>query len=121
MCAIGLAIIIVTVGFYGTTMYHSVQRMMSTSENLCGGNHGIGEIASIGNDSFILKRNDGSNQLTKLTGQTTIKTSTGSGSILDLKTGDDVAIVGKPSPDGSEAATAVLVCSKISPKTRLGQ
>jgi len=34
-----------------------------------------------------------------LTGQTTIKTSTGSGSASDLKTGDGVTIVEEPNPD----------------------
>jgi glycopeptide antibiotics resistance protein len=89
--------------------------------DLCGGTGGIGQIVSLGNSTFTIQRKDGSNQIVDLTGQTTIETPTGSGSLSDLKTGDRVTLVGGPNPDGSFTATTVLVCSGIGPETQSGQ
>jgi hypothetical protein len=65
----------------------------------------------VGNNTITIKRHDGKSQISNLTGQTTIKTSTGSASASDLKTGDRVTIVVKSNPDGSETATTVLICN----------
>jgi hypothetical protein len=78
------------------------------SEDLCGG---TGQIVSVGNNEFTMKRNDdGSNQVVHLTSQATIKTSAGSASLSDLKIGYRVTLVGGPNPDGSFTADTVVVC-----------
>src|SRR5512138_2582481 len=82
------------------------------SEDLCGGTGGIGQIVSVGNNEFTIKRtNDGSDLLVHLAGQSTIKTSAGSASLSDLKTGYRVTLVGGPNPDGSFTADTVVVCN----------
>ena len=87
----------------------------------CNGTGGNGQIVSVGNDAFTLKRNDdGSDQIVKLTGRTTIKTSTGPGSPADLKIGDRVTLVGDQNPDGSFTAMTVVVC-KASQQSGTGQ
>ena len=86
------------------------------SGDLCGGTGGNGEIVSVGNNEFTMKRNDnGSDQIIHLTGQATIKTSAGSASLSDLKTGYRVTLVGGRNPDGSFTAGTVLVCNGIVP------
>ncbi len=86
------------------------------SGDLCGGTGGNGQIVSVGNNEFTMKRNDdGSDQLVHLTGQATIKTSAGSASLSDLKAGYRVTLVGGPNPDGSFAAYMVVVCNGIVP------
>jgi pectate lyase len=81
------------------------------SEDLCGGTGGNGQIVSIGNNEFTMKRNDdGSDQVVHLTGQATIKTSAGSASLSDLKIGYRVTLVGGPNSDGSFTADTVVVC-----------
>ncbi len=47
----------------------------------------------------------------KLTDQKTIKTSTGFGSLSDLKIGDRITLVGGSNPDGSFTAATVVVCN----------
>ena len=82
------------------------------SGDLCGGTGGNGQIVSVGNNEFTMKRNDdGSDQVVHLTGQATIKTSAGSASLSDLKIGYRVTLVGGPNPDGSFTADTVVVCS----------
>jgi hypothetical protein len=82
------------------------------SGDLCGGTGGNGQIVSVGNNAFTMKRNDdGSDQVIHLAGQATIKTSAGSVSLSDLKIGDRVTLVGGPNPDGSFTADTVVVCS----------
>lgn len=82
------------------------------SGDLCGGTGGNGQIVSIGNKSFTIKRNDnGSNQIIHLTDKATIETSTGPVSLSNLKKGDRVTLVGGPNRDGSFTADAVVVCS----------
>jgi hypothetical protein len=82
------------------------------SEDLCGGTGGNGQIVSVGNNEFTIKRNDdGSAQVVHLTGQATIKTSAGPASLSDLKIGYRVTLVGGPNPDGSFTADTVVVCS----------
>ena len=67
------------------------------SGDLCGGTGGNGQIVSVGNNEFTMKRNDdGSDQVVHLTGQATIKTSAGSASLSDLKIGYSVTLVGAP-------------------------
>ena len=85
---------------------------ISQSEDLCGGTGGNGQIVSVGNNEFTMKRNDdGSDQVVHLTGQATIKTSAGSASLSDLKIGYRVTLVGGPNPDGSFTADTVVVCN----------
>jgi hypothetical protein len=82
------------------------------SEDLCGGTGGNGQIVSVGNNEFTMKRNDdGSDQVVHLTSQVTIKTSAGSASLSDLKIGFRVTLVGGPNPDGSFTADTVVVCN----------
>ena len=82
------------------------------SGDLCGGTGGNGQIVSVGNNEFTMKRNDdGSDQVVHLTGQATIKTSAGPASLSDLKIGYRVTLVGGPNPDGSFSADTVVVCN----------
>ena len=83
------------------------------SEDLCGGTGGNGQIVSVGNNEFTMKRNDdsGSDQVVHLSSQAIIKTSAGSVSLSDLKVGYRVTLVGGPNPDGSFTADTVVVCS----------
>ena len=82
------------------------------SGDLCGGTGGNGQIVSVGNNEFTMKRNDdGSEQVVHLTGQATIKTSADSASLSDLKIGYRVTLVGGPNPDGSFTADTVVVCN----------
>ncbi len=91
------------------------------SGDLCGGTGGIGQIVSVGSNTFIMKRNDnGSSQIIHLTGQATIQTSTGSVSLSDLKPGDRVTLVGGPNSDGSFTANTVVVCAGAG-QTQSGQ
>jgi uncharacterized membrane protein (UPF0127 family) len=90
------------------------------SGDLCGGTGGNGQIVSVGNNSFTLKRNDdGSNQIINLTSQATIETSAGPASLSDLKIGDRVTLVGVPNPDGSFTADTVVVCNGTGQETPL--
>jgi glycopeptide antibiotics resistance protein len=80
--------------------------------DLCGGTGGNGQIISVGNNAFTMKRNDdGSSQIIYLAGQATIETLTGFVSLSDLKIGERVTLVGGPNSDGSFTADAVVVCS----------
>lgn len=101
----------VAIKFYGN-------KLPATSQggNLCGSTNGRGQIVSVGSNSFTVRRNDGTDQLVTLADQATIKTPAGAGSISFLKTGDRVTIVGQPNADGSETATAVLVCGAAQPQ-----
>ncbi len=86
------------------------------SGDLCGGTGGNGQIVSVGNNEFTMKRNDnGRDQVIHLTGQATIKTSAGSASLSDLKAGYRVTLVGGPTPDGSFTAYMVVLCNGIVP------
>ncbi len=86
------------------------------SGDLCGGTGGNGQIVSVGNNEFTMKRNDdGRDQVVHLTGQATIKTSAGSASLSDLKAGYRVTLVGGPNPDGSFTAYMVVLCNGIVP------
>src|ERR1041384_6266926 len=81
------------------------------SGDLCGGTGGNGQIVSVGNNEFTMKRNDdGSDQVVHLSAQATIKTSAGSASLSDLKIRYRVTLVGGPNPDGSFTADTVVVC-----------
>jgi hypothetical protein len=86
------------------------------SGDLCGGTGGNGQIVSVGNNEFTMKRNDdGSDQIVHLSGGATIKTSAGFASLSDLKTGYRVTLVGGPNPDGSFTADTVVVCNGTVP------
>jgi glycopeptide antibiotics resistance protein len=119
MKRIYIIIIVIVVTATVFSGYKSVVLAASQSEgaipqsgDLCGGTGGNGQIVDVGNNAFTLKRNDdGSNQIIHLTGQATIKTSTGSVSLSDLKTGERVTLVGGPNRDGSFTADTVVVCN----------
>lgn len=81
------------------------------SGDRCGGTGGVGKIVSLGNNEFIIMRNDGSQQTVHLADQVEIQTSAGVGSVSDLKVGDRVTLVGGPNPDRSFTADAVVICS----------
>jgi pectate lyase len=81
------------------------------SGDLCGGTGGNGQIVSVGNNEFTVKRNDGSDMVVHLTGQATIRTSAGSASLSDLKAGWRVTLVGSRNSDGSFTAYMVVVCN----------
>ena len=82
------------------------------SGDLCGGTGGKGQIVSVGNNEFTMKRtDDGSEQVVHLSGQATIKTSAGSASLSDLQVGYRVTLAGRPNPDGSFTANIVVVCN----------
>jgi hypothetical protein len=86
------------------------------SGDLCGGTGGKGQIVSVGNNEFTMKRtDDGSEQVVHLSGQATIKTSAGSASLSDLQVGYRVTLAGRPNPDGSFTANIVVVCNGIVP------
>ena len=89
---------------------------ISQSGDLCGGTGGNGQIVSVGDNEFTIKLNaDGSDMVVHLTGRATIKTSAGSASLSDLKTGYRVTLVGDRNPDGSFTADTVVVCNGIVP------
>jgi pectate lyase len=128
-----LVIVVAAAAFFGYKIYHKTQLQESSvhgagssqldrsgneqegevpqSGDLCGGTGGIGQIVSVGNNAMTLKRKDGKNLITHLTSQTTIKTSTGSASLSDLKIGERVTLVGGPNSDGSFTADTVVVCN----------
>jgi glycopeptide antibiotics resistance protein len=81
------------------------------THDLCGGTGGNGQIVSVGNSSFTMERNDGSDQLIKLADQATIETVVGPVSASELKVGNRVTLVGGPNPDGSFTADTVVVCN----------
>jgi hypothetical protein len=86
------------------------------SGDLCDGTGGNGQIVSVGNNEFTIKRNDdGSDQVIHLTGQAAIQTSAGSASLSDMKIGYRVTLVGGPNPDGSFNADTVVVYNGIVP------
>jgi glycopeptide antibiotics resistance protein len=92
------------------------------SGDLCGGTGGNGQIVSVGNNSFVMKRNDnGKNETINLTSQATIETSAGPTSESDLKIGFRITLVGSTNPDGSFTANAVLVCNATGSETPSGQ
>ncbi len=108
--------------------YMSVALAASQSESaipqsgdLCDGTGGKGQIVSVGNKAFTIKRSDdGSNQIIHLTNQTTIETSTGFVSLSDLKKGNRVTLARGPNQDGSFTADTVVVCSE-NQENRTGQ
>jgi hypothetical protein len=82
------------------------------SGDLCGGTGGNGQIVSVGNNEFTMKRNDdGSDQVVHLAGRAIIKTSAGSAALSELQVGYRVTLVGGPNPDGSFTADTVVVCN----------
>jgi PBP1b-binding outer membrane lipoprotein LpoB len=86
------------------------------SGDLCEGTGGIGQIVSLGDNEFTMKRHDdGSDQVVHLNSQATIRTSAGSASLSDLKIGWSVTLAGRTNPDGSFAANIVFVCNGMVP------
>jgi pectate lyase len=100
----------------GTMQPTTAPSEIPQSGDLCGGTGGRGQIVSVGNNEFTIKRNDdGSDQIIHLTSQATIKTSAGSASLSDLKIGYRVTLVGGSNPDGSFTAGTVIVCNGTVP------
>jgi glycopeptide antibiotics resistance protein len=119
MKRIYIIIIVIVVAATAVSGYKGVVLAANQSEEVihpsgdpCGGTGGKGQIVSVGSNTFILERHDGKNQIVNFTDQTTIKTSAGSGSASDLKTGERVTLVGAPNRDGSFTADTVAVCSR---------
>jgi hypothetical protein len=83
--------------------------------DLCGGTGGNGQIVSVGNNEFTMKRNDGRDMVVRLAGQATIKTSADPAPLSDLKIGWRVTLVGGRNPDGSFTADMVVVCNGLVP------
>jgi glycopeptide antibiotics resistance protein len=110
-----ILIIVVVTAFYGGKVYAqsgSPAEALTQAGDLCGGTNGNGQIVSVGNDEFVLKRHDsGNNQIIHLADQATIETSTGTTTISDLKIGGRVTLVGGPNSDGSFTADTVVVCA----------
>ena len=135
-----LVLVVAAAAFFGYKVYHRSQLQESNgasagsgqsirigngegeipqSGDLCGGTGGgNGQILNVGNNSITIKLNrdgrllkKGSSKIINLTGQTTIKTFSGTDSVSDLKTGDNVTIAGKPNPDGSLTAKIIVVCN----------
>ena len=124
-----LVIIVAAVAFGG---YSSMalaagqsEGVMPQSGDLCNGTGGNGQVVSVGNNEFTIKRNDdGSNQMVYLSSGASIKTSAGVVPLSNLKAGDRVTLVGGPNPDGSFTADTVVLCAvtgiaSTSPKTAL--
>ena len=72
----------------------------------CNGTRGTGEIASIGDGSIVINRNNNTAQTITLTNRTMYKSSKGTASRTDLKVGQRVTVV----VDDSETASDILVC-----------
>ncbi|HTE48448.1 MAG TPA: VanZ family protein [Candidatus Paceibacterota bacterium] len=92
------------------------QGTIPQSGDLCGGTGGIGEIMSVGSNTFTLKLNDGGekgggNLIVNLSDRTTIETPTGFASLSNLKIRDRVTLVGDNHRDGTFTADAVVVCN----------
>jgi glycopeptide antibiotics resistance protein len=123
-----LLVILVVIAAAAFSGYTGVVLAASQSEgtipqsgDLCGGTGGNGQIVSVGNKAFTIKRkDDGRNQIIHLTTQATIETLTGSVSLSNLKKGDRVTLVGGPNRDGSFTADTVVVCSGTQ-GNRIGQ
>ncbi|HSW87980.1 MAG TPA: hypothetical protein VLG12_02340 [Candidatus Saccharimonadales bacterium] len=137
--AIIVIIIVVVAGFYGKMLYRKSHlsasfgrgagggqsdrigneegeilpagRQVPQSGDLCGGTGGNGQIISLGKNRFTLKQKDSNSRLIHIADQATIKSSSGSASESDLKTGDRVTLVGGPNFDGSFTADTVVICN----------
>ncbi len=139
-----LVLIVASVAFYVSRVYHNNQSNTSIkigtsdgqfqntgnkeseipqSGDLCGGTGGKGQIVSVENNKILMKRNEGGNLIIHITNQTTIKTSNNpnSASESDLKPEDRITIGGKSNPDGSFNARVVVVCSDTAPTTQQAQ
>lgn len=79
----------------------------------CNGTGGTGEIIAINNKSVTIigRRNNGANQIIKITNQTIIKNASGPILISNLKVGDHITVV----IDESETASLILLCGLPKP------
>ncbi len=82
--------------------------------DLCNGTGGTGQIINVEDNTITIKGKVGNGQIINLTDQTTIKNSSGSATVLDLKIGDRVTVV----IDDSETASTVLVCNVLGSEIR---
>jgi glycopeptide antibiotics resistance protein len=80
---------------------------LPNDNDLCGGTGGTGEIVNMDETSITIRRKDGFEQTLKVTNLTTIKTSAGPASQINLKIGDHVTVVVYE----NETASAILVCN----------
>ncbi len=122
-----LVCVIAGAAFYGTVVYpishqpltqngnagmgQNQETAASQTGDLCGGTGGIGEIVSIGTNTFTITQKDGNNLVVLLAKNAAINTPDGSGTLSDLNIGERVTLVGGPNSDGSFTADAVFVCS----------
>ena len=83
------------------------QSRQSESSDLCNGSGGTGQIVLVEPNAITIKRNDGNNELVKITDRTAIKTSEGKATQSVLKVGDRVTVI----IDESETAAMILVCN----------
>ncbi len=97
---------------YAALAANQSEGAIPTTGDLCSGTGGKGEIVGLGNNSFTIRRNDdGRTQTIYLASQAAIKTSAGSVSLSNLKTGESVTLVGGPDSDGSFTADTVVICT----------
>jgi hypothetical protein len=90
----------------------TVPILPTTGINPCGTTNGNGQVVSVGNNEFTLRRDDdGSDQIVHLANGAMIQTSTGFIALSDLRIGDRVTLVGGPNPDGSFTVDFVAVCN----------
>lgn len=114
-------------GFFGGYEYRSY-RLTQTRGNFAGGANGTrlfiggrtpgqggatrngvaGSVLSIDSNSITVKLADGSTKIIIL-GTTTTYSNTVSASVSDLKTGDNVLVIGTTNSDGSVTATNVQI------------
>lgn len=84
----------------------------TTGINPCGTTNGNGQVVSVGNNEFTMRRNDnGGDQIVHLANGAMIQTSTGFIALSDLRIGDRVTLVGGPNPDSSFTVDFVAVCN----------
>lgn len=117
------------IGFFGGQKYSQPSRAQLTQGNFQGGFGGrlrqggngagirpvVGSIISADNNSITVKMADGSSKIVVISDSTIIsKTDTGSKS--DLKSGDNVAVFGTTSSDGSVTAQNI----QLNPMFRMG-
>jgi len=86
---------------------HKQMAAILQGEDPCGGTGGTGQIISLGNSSITIKRNDGVNEIIRLTDKTVIKNAVVSLLPSDLKIGNRVTVVVLT----DHIATTVLVCN----------
>ncbi|MFN6374623.1 MAG: VanZ family protein [Chitinophagia bacterium] len=94
----------------GQKIFPGYREQSNLEKDPCNGSGGTGEIISLDNNSFILKRADGVEQRIIILKSTRIKSSIGDLQQSDLKLGDRVTIVTGPDSNIGMTAELVLIC-----------